>query len=220
ADVKCLGFLYLYVGRYPRNNASRNTEALEEVFWRTFHGSEYIQSLMLAPHGFSIETTTAFRMYQQLVCQRYRKRRYLSKNNNHILRIRSLSATFDDALILIPFRAPLEQAHSLWRQHQRFRHSSPFVQRYMQWLAHHEFGATHRPFAFGKNWKKSGLDPETLDYWLERWIDVYQYLLTFLLEKLVQLRLNSDTTIQHSDALEVSLYYILIINKLYFLFDR
>ncbi|VFN02804.1 MAG: hypothetical protein BECKG1743E_GA0114224_105461, partial [Candidatus Kentron sp. G] len=37
---------------------------------------------------------------------------------------------------------------------------------------------------------------------------------------LVQLRLNSDTTIQHSDALEVSLYYILIINKLYFLFDR
>ncbi|VFN01939.1 MAG: hypothetical protein BECKG1743F_GA0114225_106355, partial [Candidatus Kentron sp. G] len=26
ADVKCLGFLYLYVGRYPRNNASRNTQ--------------------------------------------------------------------------------------------------------------------------------------------------------------------------------------------------
>nr|VFJ63142.1 MAG: hypothetical protein BECKFM1743C_GA0114222_103362 [Candidatus Kentron sp. FM] len=24
ADVKCLGLLYLYVGRYPRNNASRN----------------------------------------------------------------------------------------------------------------------------------------------------------------------------------------------------
>ena len=26
ADVKCLGFLYLYVGRYPRNNASRNNK--------------------------------------------------------------------------------------------------------------------------------------------------------------------------------------------------
>ncbi|VFN02054.1 MAG: hypothetical protein BECKG1743E_GA0114224_104671, partial [Candidatus Kentron sp. G] len=26
ADVKCLGFLYLYVGRYPRNNASRNNQ--------------------------------------------------------------------------------------------------------------------------------------------------------------------------------------------------
>ncbi|VFN03589.1 MAG: hypothetical protein BECKG1743D_GA0114223_104921, partial [Candidatus Kentron sp. G] len=25
ADVKCLSLLYLYVGRYPRNNASRNS---------------------------------------------------------------------------------------------------------------------------------------------------------------------------------------------------
>ncbi|VFN04793.1 MAG: hypothetical protein BECKG1743E_GA0114224_107781, partial [Candidatus Kentron sp. G] len=31
ADVKCLGFLYLYVGRYPRNNASRNTEKIESM---------------------------------------------------------------------------------------------------------------------------------------------------------------------------------------------
>ncbi|VFN04159.1 MAG: hypothetical protein BECKG1743F_GA0114225_108933, partial [Candidatus Kentron sp. G] len=30
ADVKCLSLLYLYVGRYPRNNASRNTQC----FWR------------------------------------------------------------------------------------------------------------------------------------------------------------------------------------------
>ncbi|VFM99490.1 MAG: hypothetical protein BECKG1743F_GA0114225_104031, partial [Candidatus Kentron sp. G] len=27
ADVKCLSLLYLYVGRYPRNNASRNIKA-------------------------------------------------------------------------------------------------------------------------------------------------------------------------------------------------
>ncbi|VFN08078.1 MAG: divalent cation tolerance protein, partial [Candidatus Kentron sp. G] len=26
ADVKCLSLLYLYVGRYPRNNASRNKD--------------------------------------------------------------------------------------------------------------------------------------------------------------------------------------------------
>ncbi|VFN06705.1 MAG: hypothetical protein BECKG1743D_GA0114223_109031, partial [Candidatus Kentron sp. G] len=31
ADVKCLGFLYLYVGRYPRNNASRNTKARRKL---------------------------------------------------------------------------------------------------------------------------------------------------------------------------------------------
>ncbi|VFN03106.1 MAG: hypothetical protein BECKG1743F_GA0114225_107601, partial [Candidatus Kentron sp. G] len=34
ADVKCLGFLYLYVGRYPRNNASRNTARGIRSFYR------------------------------------------------------------------------------------------------------------------------------------------------------------------------------------------
>ncbi|VFN02338.1 MAG: hypothetical protein BECKG1743F_GA0114225_106744, partial [Candidatus Kentron sp. G] len=32
ADVKCLGFLYLYVGRYPRNNASRNTKPFKWTY--------------------------------------------------------------------------------------------------------------------------------------------------------------------------------------------
>ncbi|VFN02318.1 MAG: hypothetical protein BECKG1743E_GA0114224_104935, partial [Candidatus Kentron sp. G] len=38
ADVKCLGFLYLYVGRYPRNNASRNNDYLI-LGCLTSHGS-------------------------------------------------------------------------------------------------------------------------------------------------------------------------------------
>ncbi|VFN05069.1 MAG: hypothetical protein BECKG1743F_GA0114225_110222, partial [Candidatus Kentron sp. G] len=33
-DVKCLGFLYLYVGRYPRNNASRNSLLGAKLFPR------------------------------------------------------------------------------------------------------------------------------------------------------------------------------------------
>ncbi|VFN05954.1 MAG: Protein of unknown function (DUF1016), partial [Candidatus Kentron sp. G] len=37
ADVKCLGFLYLYVGRYPRNNASRNTGEPKNKEESVFH---------------------------------------------------------------------------------------------------------------------------------------------------------------------------------------
>ncbi|VFN07523.1 MAG: GDPmannose 4,6-dehydratase [Candidatus Kentron sp. G] len=42
ADVKCLGFLYLYVGRYPRNNASRNTYAVAKLYayWITINYRE------------------------------------------------------------------------------------------------------------------------------------------------------------------------------------
>ena len=37
ADVKCLGFLYLYVGRYPRNNASRNSrDNLKNTLFKLF----------------------------------------------------------------------------------------------------------------------------------------------------------------------------------------
>ena len=43
ADVKCLGFLYLYVGRYPRNNASRNITAaiiVADSRWKLSCGGE------------------------------------------------------------------------------------------------------------------------------------------------------------------------------------
>ncbi|VFN03275.1 MAG: thiamine-phosphate diphosphorylase [Candidatus Kentron sp. G] len=57
--MKCLGFLYLYVGRYPRNNASRNNEerfcprkarkntekiiGLFSVFFRDFRGQIFLR---------------------------------------------------------------------------------------------------------------------------------------------------------------------------------
>ncbi|VFM98603.1 MAG: PD-(D/E)XK nuclease superfamily protein, partial [Candidatus Kentron sp. G] len=40
ADVKCLGFLYLYVGRYPRNNASRNNRPAEESRYQAILSGE------------------------------------------------------------------------------------------------------------------------------------------------------------------------------------
>ncbi len=49
----------------------------------------------------------------------------------------------------------------------------------MGWLAHHEFGATHRPFLFSVEATVTG-SPDTLHYWLQRWVDAYDYLLGLL----------------------------------------
>jgi hypothetical protein len=57
----------------------------------------------------------------------------------------------------------------------------------MRWLVHHEFGSTHRPFRFPSSFD-SNFCPETIDYWLERWIDAYTFLSTVL-------RSNPDNTI-------------------------
>ena len=49
----------------------------------------------------------------------------------------------------------------------------PFTRSYMTWLAHHEFGATHRPFVFGA--RPQG-DTLGLNYWLQVWIAAHSEL--------------------------------------------
>ena len=60
ADVKCLGFLYLYVGRYPRNNASRNTIARIDSSFRDIMRSLYQHERALTgAHERAFETLRA-----------------------------------------------------------------------------------------------------------------------------------------------------------------
>ena len=51
---------------------------------------------------------------------------------------------------------------------------------YMDWLGHHEFGVNHKQFLF-KGGSLSKLLPTTLDYWLERWCEYYEYMLENIL---------------------------------------
>ncbi len=122
---------------------------------------------------------------------------YLSKNNNNILRLNSIIKAFPHSLIIVPFRDPLQQAFSLLNQHKRFmqKHSEkPFAKKYMTWLAHHEFGADHRPFLFdGKKTGKSdgGKDTQNLSYWLLLWMNTYSYLMENLPSQAVFLSYES-----------------------------
>ena len=153
-------------------------EALEEVFWRIFCGPAYIREDRLVGMRTSAETVERFRRYIALILKRYDCSRYLSKNNNNILRLGSLIEAFPSCRIVVPFRDPLQQAHSLLNQHRRFSEqgADKFTTRYMTWLAHHEFGADHRPFEWGMPAARP-YAPATLNYWLAQWIGVYGYLL-------------------------------------------
>ena len=158
-------------------------EALEEVFWRLYCGSDYIQKDCLRIHTVNTQTVSKLESYQSLVCYKYGKNRYLGKNNNHILRIASLAEQSVNTTFLILFRDPVAQAQSLFRQHRAFLYADSFTRQYMAWLAHHEFGATHRPFRFSGYVGAEG-SPERLNYWLTRWIDAYAYLLEVMERKL------------------------------------
>jgi hypothetical protein len=142
-------------------------EALDEVYWRTFSGDDYILPDRLVPHAPSDEQMEGYRDFIRLVLRRTGKARYLSKNNNHLLRLESLAKAFPDSIILIPVRDPIDHARSLLNQHRRFLGSDAFTRAYMGWLGHHEFGATHRPVAW--DGAVVGGDPQTLDYWMGQW---------------------------------------------------
>ena len=153
-------------------------EALEEVFWRVFCGSDYIKHRCLVPMVADNETVEKFRSFIALILKDDNDKLYLSKNNNNILRLNSITKAFPNAVIVVPFREPMQQAYSLMNQHQRFVriHSTDrFAKKYMTWLAHHEFGADHRPFVFYES-TDGCEDTDNLSYWLKLWVNTYSYI--------------------------------------------
>ncbi|WP_347311852.1 sulfotransferase [Defluviimonas sp. SAOS-178_SWC] len=149
---------------------TQSPEALDEVYWRVFDGKAYIGADGLMPHDPDDDLIDGYRDLIRLVLRKTGKTRYVSKNNNNILRLRALADAMPEAEFLVPLRRPLDHAASLLGQHARFRDADAFTQDYMTWLGHHEFGATHRPFLFGA--RPSG-DPMAMDYWLRLWLSVY-----------------------------------------------
>lgn len=167
-------------------------EALEEVFWRVTSGHDYIRDDSLLTMTAQPDIVKDFRDYVALVLKQFPGKRYLSKNNNNIVRLGSLLDIFPNAAVIIPFREPLQHANSLMLQHAQFsrRHGSDrFSREYMTWLAHHEFGQDHRPFVFDNAIHNSRRDfggPEQgLRYWLQIWIDVYSHVLSQQPEKYI-----------------------------------
>lgn len=163
-------------------------EAFEEVLWRASWPSKFTAD------GIDLwsDDEDAHEFRELLVSQMQRiiaarsngsgqPRRYLSKNNANIARIGLLKRLFPDAILLVPFRSPIDQAGSLLRQHTRFlrlHREDGFARQYMDDIGHLEFGALHRPIRFdGMREARERYDPETIDYWLAYWIVAFTHVL-------------------------------------------
>lgn len=161
-------------------------EAFEEVFWITFC-RKYIQSKGIniqSEEDVSEEILVKFERFVRNVISSSgdgrSDKRYLSKNNNNIVRLHALRRAFPRAHILIPFRNPVDHARSLFRQHQRFcqmQSADSYTRKYMNWLAHHEFGLDHKPFLVPHIESTLRYDPSDINYWLSYWINIHQYLI-------------------------------------------
>jgi hypothetical protein len=163
-------------------------EGFEEVFWRTFGTQSSETKRCLGFDEPSPNVLTTFADYRALIANprteslpaNGNQRRYLSKNNNNLLRLKSLCAD-PSATVLLVYRNPVATARSLMRQHQRFcvaQTEDPFTRFYMGWLVHYEFGLDHRPFCFAIPEMDVSRTPNDPNYWLDYWNAVYRHVLS------------------------------------------
>ncbi|HSZ71720.1 MAG TPA: sulfotransferase [Cytophagaceae bacterium] len=154
-------------------------EALEEYFFKVSLHDRYIHAHTLSEHEVDVRTYQNYLVYQQLF-QEKPHTTYLAKNNNFILRYRSLRKLNPDFKVVFIFRHPVEHAYSLFKQHQRFstlQQKDPFALEYMNWLGHHEFGLNLKHFEFSHTRIPHTESPETMEYWLHTWINYYTMIL-------------------------------------------
>jgi len=154
-------------------------EALEEYFFKVFLNDDFITDKYLIKHEITQDVYDNYIKYQALVRQNSDST-YLSKNNNLILRHSSLRNFNKDFKIIFLFRKPEDHAYSLLNQHKRFsefQQDNDFVQTYMNWLGHHEFGNNQKVFKFTEEEPNITFDKSMLNYWLQVWLNYYNYLL-------------------------------------------
>lgn len=145
-------------------------EAFEEVFWKTFHNS-------------SPDTIDNFRTYVNNILYKYKKKRYLSKNNQNIKRLVFISEIFPQAKVLIPFRDPIQHSYSLLVQHKRFikyAQNEKFISQYMKWIGHTEFGPNYSPIMRSDLIFKNDLE---INHWIEQWYYTYKNLISQISNK-------------------------------------
>ena len=166
---------------------ANSPESFEEIIWKKFWPSRY-RSDRIIPWS-----EPSYPAFEQFFDEHARKivfvrtgsehltSRYISKNNLNIARIKYLRSVFPDAIIIVPFRQPLQHAASLLRQHRNFlniHENNPFARKYMKDTGHYDFGKNLRPINFN-DWlsSKNRAKPNNLLFWLQYWIKAYQYLL-------------------------------------------
>ena len=141
--------------------STESPEAFEEVFWKTFAEEN------------DDELEEKFRVYVGNILYKYKKERYLSKNNQNIKRIELINSIFSNSKILVPFREPIQHAYSLLTQHKKFiddAKNDKFISKYMKWIGHTEFGPNYIPI---HNQNLNFDNDLEINHWIEQWYLTY-----------------------------------------------
>ena len=158
-----------------------SNEALEEYFFKVKAKDSYIHESYVTEYKIANEDYTDYLDYQTNI-KRDNNKVYLAKNNNFIVRYKSVREYNDDFVFVILFRDPITHTASLYEKHKYYKNTQKddhFILDYMNWLGHYEFGLNQKPFVFNGLSKEFVEDEkDSMDFWLNSWINYYSYVLT------------------------------------------
>ena len=153
-------------------------EAFDEIIWKLFLKNKFVKENYLDEHKLDNYIINKYQSFIKSIIIKYKKKYYLSKNNNNILRLESLLNYFTNSIFIFVIREPLQHTISLQNMHQLFlknQENNDFALEYMNMLGHHEFGKGHKKFNFKDN-LSNNTNINSLDYWLDVWINYYNHL--------------------------------------------
>ena len=149
-----------------------SAEAFERGFFRIYDGKNYIIENNLKIYSPQEDILNNYKILIHL-CKISKEDRYISKNNNNIIRIEKLSKYFNDDIFIL-FRNPLDFAISSQKTNKKFstlQTESNFIQNYMKFLGHYEFGiGSKHIYCVNKN----KYQKNDINYWINYWLDVYK----------------------------------------------
>ena len=159
-------------------------EAFEDVFWNTVGRYSTKDHCLEFRCSTDVDAMQEFAIYRKLIVASraapgLQNRRYLSKNNNNLLRLAQICAD-RTMCVIVPYRHPLECASSLFRQHLNFsdlQASQTFAREYMKLLVHHEFGLDHLPLSVAVPYMQHCYAADDPNYWLDYWCAIHEWLL-------------------------------------------
>lgn len=161
-------------------------EAMEEILWMAFfpdvHNPQVGNLLDDSNPNASFDRFFGDHVRKLLMVQR--RKRYLSKGNYNVSRLRYLQRLYPDARFVIPLRDPVSHVASLMKQHQLFcaeERRDPRVLAYMRRAGHFEFGVDRRPINFGdpayvRRVEDAWAQNQEVLGWAVYWASVYGYI--------------------------------------------
>ena len=160
-------------------------EAFEEIFWKFIKNNNYIDNDKLNTHDVNNHEINEFQKFIDLICIKNNKNKYISKNNNNLLRFNSLSKIYSKSKFIFLFRDPINQSFSSLNLHKKTfleQKNDDFILKYMNGLGHHEFGLDFKPinvinFSYNKD------DLMDVNFWIKYWISVHEYIIKLKLNK-------------------------------------